>query len=123
AAVEPYYRGELTEMSVHQLPRIWNNQDNEEFPLEELRGKVTVMVMIYTSCKAACPRLISDMRRIEKQVPEKYKSEVQYVMVSIDPETDTPEKMKEFSIENEMADERRITIHSEEENNREIGKD
>jgi len=120
SAVEPDERGELPEMSVYQLPGIWTNQDNEDFPLEELRGKVTVMVMIYTSCKAACPRLISDMRRIEKQVPEKYKSEVQYVMVSIDPETDTPEKMKEFSIENEMADEKWIFIRSTEENTREF---
>src|SRR5690625_6968370 len=51
---------ELPEMSVYQLPGIWTNQDNEDFPLEELRGKVTVMVMIYTSCKAACPRLVAD---------------------------------------------------------------
>lgn len=120
SAVESDEPGELPEMSVYQLPGIWTNQDNEDFPLEELRGKVTVMVMIYTSCKAACPRLISDMRRIEEEVPEKYKSEVQYVMVSIDPETDTPEKMKEFSIENEMTDEKWIFIRSTEENTREF---
>lgn len=120
SAAESDESGELPEMSVYQLPGIWTNQDNEDFPLEELRGKVTVMVMIYTSCKAACPRLISDMRRIEEEVPEKYKSEVQYVMVSIDPETDTPEKMKEFSIENEMTDEKWIFIRSTEENTREF---
>lgn len=112
--------GELPEMSVYQLPGIWTNQDNEDFPLEELRGKVTVMVMIYTSCKAACPRLISDMRRIEEEVPEEYKPEVQYVMVSIDPEVDTPEKMKEFSIENEMTDDKWIFVRSTEENTREF---
>jgi len=111
---------ELPEMSVYQLPGIWTNQDNEDFPLEELRGKVTVMVMIYTSCKAACPRLVADMRRIEEQIPEQYKPEVQYVMVSIDPEVDTPEKMKEFSIENEMTDDKWIFVRSTEENTREF---
>lgn len=111
---------ELPEMSVYQLPGVWTNQHNEDFTLDALRGKVTVMVMIYTSCKAACPRLISDMRRIEEEVPEQYKQKVQYVMVSIDPEVDTPERMKEFSIENEMTDEKWIFIRSTEEITREF---
>jgi protein SCO1/2 len=68
--------------------------------LKDLRGKVLVVVMIYTSCKAACPRLVADMRNIQKEIGEN--EQVNYVLVSIDPETDTPERLKEFAIENEM---------------------
>ena len=60
------------------------------------------MVMIYTTCKAACPRLVADMRNIESQVPDQFLNDINYVMVSIDPETDTPERLKEFAIENLM---------------------
>ena len=63
------------------------------------------MVMIYTTCKAACPRLVADMRNIEKQIPKKYNKDLRYVLVSIDPETDTPERLKAFAKENLMDDE------------------
>jgi protein SCO1/2 len=61
-----------------------------------------VVVMIYTTCKAACPRLAADMRNIEAKIPKEYKNEVSYILVSIDPKTDIPEKLKQFAIENYM---------------------
>lgn len=110
----------LPEMSIYHLPGIWTDQDNHDFELKELKGKVLVMVMIYTSCQAACPRLIADMRRIEEQIPDKYDGDVQYIMVSIDPETDTPERMKSFAAENQMTDDRWLFIRSTMENTREF---
>ncbi|WP_413603266.1 hypothetical protein [Flavobacterium sp. 7A] len=37
--------------------------------MKMLIGKVLVMVMIYSSCKAACTRLVADMRNIESRLP------------------------------------------------------
>lgn len=48
------------------------------------------------------PRLVADMLAIRGKVPEKLKDKVQYVLVSIDPEYDTPVKLKEFAITKEM---------------------
>jgi protein SCO1/2 len=45
------------------------------------------------------------MRNIEKQIPKNLQNKIQYVMISIDPETDTPKKLKAFAIENQMDDE------------------
>ena len=42
------------------------------------------------------------MRGIEKQVPKKLIKDINFVMVSIDPETDTPKRLKEFAVENYM---------------------
>lgn len=102
--VEPKIRetNEISDLSIYNLPSIWTNQDNEEIELKALKGNILVMVMIYTSCQSACPRLAADMRTIEKQIPETQKNNVKFVLVSIDPETDTPERLKEFAIENEM---------------------
>lgn len=88
---------ELPELSIYNLPSTWTTQDNTEIQLEEMRGKVLVMVMIYTSCKTACPRLIADMRHIESKIDKKNMNNMQFVIVSIDPKTDTPERLKEFS--------------------------
>lgn len=93
---------EISDLSIYNLPSVWTNQDKQEIELKELKGNILVMVMIYTSCQAACPRLVADMRAIEKQIPEAQKNKVKYVLVSIDPETDTPERLKKFAIENKM---------------------
>ena len=111
---------ELPELSIYNLPATWTTQDGEDIELQELRGKTLVMVMIYTSCKAACPRLVADMRNIEKQLPEKDLDKVQFIMVSIDPATDTPERLKEFSKENLMEDEHWMFLRGTEEATREF---
>src|SRR5690606_27397494 len=70
---------ELPELSIYNLPSTWTNQDGQDLELQELRGKVLVMVMVYTSCKAACPRLVADMRNIEKQVPAADLDKVKFI--------------------------------------------
>lgn len=111
---------ELPELSVYHLPSTWTTQDNEHILLEDLRGNVLVMVMIYTSCKAACPRLIADMRNIEKQVPEEYLNKTKFIMVSIDPETDTPQRLNAFAKENEMEDDHWMFLRGTPEDTREF---
>ena len=110
----------ITDLSIYNLPEKWTNQDGQDIELKDLRGKVLVMVMIYTSCKSACPRLTADMRNIEAKIPEEYKDKVQLVLVSIDPEVDTPKRLKDFSIENKMTGNHWVFLRSNEENTREF---
>lgn len=93
---------EISEESIFNLTSKWNTEEGNVIELKDLKGKPLVMVMIYTTCKAACPRLVADMRNIEKQIPENNKEDLQFVLISIDPETDTPKRLKAFAIENEM---------------------
>ena len=110
----------ISDMSIYNLPSHWTTQDGEDIELKDLQGKVVAMVMIYTSCQAACPRLVADMRNIEKQIPEEKKDEVQFVFVSIDPEVDTPERLKAFAKENQMEDDKWLFLRGSEENTREF---
>lgn len=93
---------EILETSIFNLTSKWNTQNDETIELKDLKGDVLVVVMIYTTCKAACPRLVADMRNIHASVNDET---TKYVLVSIDPETDTPERLKEFAIENELDNE------------------
>src|SRR5690606_30446879 len=111
---------EIPELSVYNLPSTWTTQNNEQIELKDLQGKVVVMVMIYTSCKAACPRLVADMRNIERRVNKSDLKNVQFIMVSIDPETDTPQRLKEFSIENVMEDDHWMFLRGTTEDTREF---
>lgn len=87
----------LPALSIYQLDMTWTSQNKEEMQLKSLRGKVVVMAMIYTSCKTACPRLIADINYIKKQISEPDLENVVFTLVSIDPKTDTPERLKEFT--------------------------
>lgn len=91
-----------SEESIFNLTSKWKTEEGKEIELAELKGKVLVMVMIYTTCKVACPRLVADMSAIANQIPKDTKHDVQYILVSIDPENDTPEKLKKFAIEKNM---------------------
>lgn len=88
--------------SIFNLTGNWQTQNNDTITLSTLKGKVLVMVMIYTSCKAACPRLVADMRDIESKIPKEKLDKLNFVLVSIDPEVDNPERLKAFAIENLM---------------------
>ncbi|MGC4233387.1 MAG: SCO family protein [Niabella sp.] len=88
---------ELPSDSIFHLTSQWQDQHNQSYSLNTLRGKTLVVVMIYTSCKTACPILVADMKRIERQIKPAYLGKVSLVLVSIDPETDTPARLAEFA--------------------------
>ncbi|MBL1231796.1 MAG: SCO family protein [Vicingaceae bacterium] len=111
---------EFDEMSIFQLPSTWKTQNNETIEFKDFQGEVLVVVMIYTSCKAACPRLVADMRNIETKVKSEVNQPVKYILVSIDPETDTPERLKAFAIENQMDTEQWVFLQGSDENTREF---
>ncbi len=110
----------ISELSIYNLPSKWTSQNGENLEMKDLKGKVLVMVMIYTSCKAACPRLVADMRNIEQRLPENIKDDVTLVLVSIDPEVDTPKRLKAFAIENKMDSNQWLFLRSTEANTREF---
>lgn len=110
----------VSDLSIYNLPSKWTSQDGNNIEMKDLRGKVLAMVMIYTSCKAACPRLVADMRNIESRLPKDVKEKVQLVLLSIDPKTDTPKRLKAFAKENKMDGNQWLFLRSTEENTREF---
>ncbi|MDQ3108612.1 MAG: SCO family protein [Bacteroidota bacterium] len=111
---------EIPDQSIFNLTTAWRTEEAKEIRMNDLKGKVLVVVMIYTSCKVACPRLVADMRNIERQIPEDKKSDVQFVLVSIDPKEDTPERLKSFAIKNNMDDENWTFLQGDENSVREF---
>jgi protein SCO1/2 len=92
----------IPDHSVFHLSSTWKNQDGTSMKLKDLQGKTLVVVMIYTSCKSACPILVSKMKQIEEKIDKEYLSKINLVLVTIDPTNDTPEKLKQFAKTNGM---------------------
>jgi protein SCO1 len=89
--------GEYSESSVYQLSSDWTDQDGNKVNLSDFQGKQVVMTMFFASCTYACPILVQDMKRIESEIPSSELKNYRFVLISIDPERDTPDKLKEFA--------------------------
>jgi len=87
--------------TLYDLPGEWRTQDDKAVTLASLRGKVRVLTMGFTLCKSACPRIFSDMQRIESSLGADAER-VGFVFLSIDPRNDTPAKMTEKMAELKM---------------------
>ncbi len=87
--------------TIYDLPGSWQTQNGESITLAQLRGKPRVITMGFTRCEYACPRIFSDMQRIEKALgPEA--DEIGFSFFSIDPKHDTPEAMSKKMAELKM---------------------
>lgn len=106
--------------SIFNLNSKWEQADGTKIKLEDLKGKVLTMVMIYTSCKTACPKLTIDMKNIAQKVGHKDSDDLRYVLISIDPEHDTPERMREFLRTYQLDSKQWVFLRSSETNTREL---
>lgn len=95
---------EPTDMSLYQVSSEWRNRHGETLQMEDLRGKNRVVAMLYTHCEYACPRILADMKRIQKDLSSEAREETGFVIISIDPERDTPERLTTFAAENDLSD-------------------
>ena len=57
--------------------------------LSDFRGRVTLLFFGYTSCPDVCPLTMAKLRRVTEELGEDAAG-VQVVLVSVDPEVDTP---------------------------------
>jgi protein SCO1 len=88
---------EYSENSIYQLKSTWVDQSEKGFELSALMGKKVVLSMIFANCTYACPIIINDMKKVEEQLSQKEKQQTEFIVISIDPERDTPEKLKAFA--------------------------
>lgn len=74
------------------------NQDSlkVEFP-NIIKNKITLMAMIYTHCPDICPMTTHNMSLIEQRLPDNLKNQVRFVVISFDPNRDTPAVLKKFA--------------------------
>lgn len=106
--------------SIFVLNSKWQNQDGKEMQLKDLEGKNVVMAMIFTSCTTACPLLVADMQKIHSKLSNKRLKDTQLVLVSIDPDNDTPAVLKEYAAKNGMNGEPWLFLRSDKESVREL---
>ncbi len=74
------------------------NQDSVkvEFP-KIIKDKITLMAMVYTHCPDICPMTTHNMYLVEQRLPDNLNNQVRFVVISFDPNRDTPGVLKKFA--------------------------
>lgn len=106
--------------SIYNVSSKWEQQDGRQIYFSDLKGKVLVTAMIFTSCKTACPQLTAEMKKISQQVGRVNSDDIQYVLISIDPEHDTPDVMTSYLAQSGFGGSEWIFIRSSEADTREL---
>jgi len=105
--------GEPTGESIYNVNSSWKTRHGHTVKLDSLRGKIQVVAMVYTSCEYACPRILTDMKRIRDGLPDKALRQTNFLIVSIDPERDTPGKLKQFAKGNDLDNNHWTLLHGQ----------
>lgn len=74
------------------------SQDGEKvrFYTDVLKNKVVVINTFFTTCTSICPPLNRNFEKIQEALGDRLGKEVFLVSISVDPETDTPTRLKEY---------------------------
>lgn len=88
--------------SVYQLDAAWTTQDGAQFRLASLRGSPVLVLMFFGSCRTACPVLLSDIARVDAALPPAARARTRVVLVTINPEVDTPAQLRALATERRM---------------------
>ena len=83
----------LGDASLYDLEVTVRAADGRDLPLASLAGAPVIVTMFYATCPAACPRLIDDLKGIERALSPAERAEVRFVLVSFDPARDTPARL------------------------------
>lgn len=102
SATEPRIASRSGDPSIYSLDLSLTDQDGRTLALADLRGRVLVAAMIYTSCTAVCPRVTEDMKGVERQLSVRDRTDVGFVLFSLDPGRDTPAALRRFAAEHAL---------------------
>lgn len=72
------------------------DQDGNElhFYTDLIKNKTVAINFIFTNCTTICPPLAATFARVQKEMGDKVGKDVHFISISVDPLTDTPERLK-----------------------------
>ncbi len=83
--------------SIYHLSGVFKDQTGTDVRLDVERGHPVLMSMFYASCTDTCPLLIAELHRIEASLPPGLRGDVRIVLVSVDPQRDTPAALQKLA--------------------------
>jgi protein SCO1/2 len=89
--------------SLFSYPWVWTDEQGQSGPLSRWRGQPLVVTAIFTQCRSTCPRTIAKLLQVYDRF-QKEGSRAQFLLVTLDPENDTPEVLLRFKTSSGLPD-------------------
>ena len=90
-------KGALTAPRIPDIDVYDQSGKRLKFYTDLVKGKTVAVNFIFTTCTTICPPLSATFRRVQQQLAEAGAADVQLISVSVDPVTDTPERMRDYA--------------------------
>ncbi|WP_297335440.1 SCO family protein [Algoriphagus sp.] len=93
---DPFGECTSVDSTQHVIPDFtFVNQEGNATGRSDMEGKVTIVDFFFTSCPSICPVMSKEMERVNDMF--RNEDQVRIMSISIDPEYDTPEILKEYA--------------------------
>jgi protein SCO1 len=79
------------------LPVVTQDGKTLKFYDDVIKGKIVLISFIYTNCPDICPLTTARLTQVEDQLGDVVGRDIFFVSITVDPERDTPERLKEFA--------------------------
>jgi protein SCO1/2 len=96
-------RSPATHQSLFSHDWTWTNEKGEAVTFARWAGKPLVVTAIFTRCKATCPRTIAKLLKVYDGFRQQGR-EAQFLVVTLDPENDTPAVLQHFKTESGLPE-------------------
>ncbi|MCB2212800.1 SCO family protein [bacterium] len=80
------------------------NQDSVAFGRDDLLGKITVVDFFFTTCQTICPVMVVEKQKLYNAFDDT--DNFQIVSISVNPQHDSPDVMKQYGREHGVTDHR-----------------
>jgi cytochrome oxidase Cu insertion factor (SCO1/SenC/PrrC family) len=81
-------------MSIPDVEVLDQDGNALHFYRDLIKDKTVAINFIFTNCTTICPPLAATFARVQKEMGDKVGKDVHFISISVDPLTDTPERLK-----------------------------
>src|SRR5215470_17481312 len=79
------------------LPVVTQDGKTLKFYDDVIKGKIVLISFIYTNCPDICPLTTARIAQVEDKLGDMVGRDIFFISMTVDPERDTPERLKEFA--------------------------
>jgi protein SCO1/2 len=79
------------------LPVVTQDGKTLKFYDDVIKGKIVLISFLYTNCPDICPLTTARIAQVEDKLGDMVGRDIFFVSITVDPERDTPERLKEFA--------------------------
>lgn len=78
---------------------LWTHEGTRvRFYDDLIKGRVVMINFMFTSCRSQCPLTTPNLVKVEEALGDHLGRNVRMISITVDPATDTPEVLKQFSV-------------------------